>query len=174
MTKIVFTMVHRKIQGLVKQAAEEKCCFVSVPECFAFVGRGPLDTIGEQRSLSSSLFLRYCALAKEHNVWISYGGYPVKEGGATKSSNTHVIVDNHGIVVASYEKMHLFDVDTADGSYKESSFIERGSRLVVVENTPISSIGLSICYDLRFPALYTALRMHGAKVILVPSAFMCR
>jgi predicted amidohydrolase len=83
-------------------------------------------------------------------------------------------VDSAGEIVATYSKAHLFDVDIADGQFKESNTVEPGNRLVLVNSGPVLNVGLSICYDLRFPPLYSALRAHGAHVLLVPSAFMVR
>lgn len=84
------------------------------------------------------------------------------------------MVDPEGRIVAAYGKTHLFDVDTADGVFHESAFTRPGERLVAVAGTPAGTLGLSVCYDLRFPALYAALRAVGASVLLIPSAFMPR
>jgi predicted amidohydrolase len=89
-------------------------------------------------------------------------------------SNTHVLVDALGRTLATYSKTHLFDVDTADGVFLESSFTRPGDALVAVEDTPAGTLGLSVCYDLRFPPVYAALRAAGAHTLLVPSAFMPR
>jgi len=88
-----------------------------------------------------------------------------------KMYNTHAIVDAQGRLVAAYRKLHLFDVDY-DGGFRESNSTHSGAEALLVTNTPIGSIGVTVCYDLRFPELFTALRRAGADVILVPSAFM--
>ena len=85
--------------------------------------------------------------------------------------NTHILVDDHGSIVATYRKIHLFDVDV-DGGFRESKYTVPGSQVVLVKDTPFGNIGLSTCYDMRFPELYTLYGLLGADLILVPSAFM--
>jgi predicted amidohydrolase len=116
---------------------------------------------------------KYQALAKEHGVWLSLGGFHEKiDGHGEKIANTHVVISGaDGSIVDTYRKIHLFDVNY-DGGYKESNSTIRGDRVVVVENTPIGTVGLSTCYDLRFPRMYEILRDQGASVLLIPSAFM--
>ena len=85
--------------------------------------------------------------------------------------NTHVIVNAKGSIVTSYCK-HFFDVCIADGSFRESDSTEAGQALVVVTGTPVGTLGLATCYDVRFPWLFSALRDRRAHMLLVPSAFM--
>lgn len=121
---------------------------------------------------------RYRALAEEFKIWISYGGFHERPkvgspaAAAGRIFNSHLLVAPDGSVVANYHKTHLFDVDTADGVFKESSFTAPGDQQIVVAGTPVGNIGLTTCYDLRFPHIYSNLRAAGATVILVPSAFM--
>lgn len=120
-------------------------------------------------------------MAKEFQIWISYGGFHERpaedeaDGGGVMDGricNAHLLVAPDGEVVANYHKAHLFDVDTADGVFHESSFTRPGTEQVMVSNTPAGNIGLTTCYDLRFPHTYANLRAAGATVLLVPSAFM--
>ncbi|PNQ88681.1 carbon-nitrogen hydrolase, partial [Pseudomonas gingeri NCPPB 3146 = LMG 5327] len=89
-----------------------------------------------------------------------------------KANACSLLVDEQGETVARYDKLHLFDVDVADnrGRYRESDDYAHGSR-VVVADTPVGRLGLSVCYDLRFPELYSELRQAGAELITAPSAF---
>lgn len=121
------------------------------------LGDGPLQT-------------QVCDLAKQHRMWIVIGSMPIKtEVGVTTTS---VVIDDFGSVVAHYDKLHMFDVDVADSHkcYRESDIFTPGDRVVTAE-TPFGHLGLSICYDVRFPHLYSELRSQGAQIMLVPAAF---
>lgn len=115
---------------------------------------------------------RYCALAREKQIWLSLGGFQEKiDGDRTKVHNAHLIVNDQGEIVSKYHKIHLFDVDVPGGiSFRESSHTKAGTELVVADS-PVGKLGLSVCYDLRFPELYGALTRKGAEVLLVPAAF---
>lgn len=153
------------------------CCFTSAVELAS--------------PLSGALFTAYRALAAEHGIWISFGGFheqpitspaaPARGGSPnvdhddTRIRNTHVIVDAAGEVAAAYRKVHLFDVNIPDGpQLRESRSTAPGADLVTCEHSPIGCLGLSVCYDLRFPEVYSALRDRGAEVLLMPSAFMVK
>jgi len=111
-------------------------------------------------------------MAKEHGVWISAGGIQEKSQEDGKWYNCHVIIDARGSIRDVYRKIHLFDVDIPGGPrLMESNFTLPGNDVKVCDS-PAGKLGLSICYDLRFPDLYQKLRFDkGAQVILVPSAF---
>ena len=109
-------------------------------------------------------------LAKELNIWVLIGSALVKreDGGA---ANRAMLVSPDGRVVATYDKLHMFDVDLPTGeTIRESASYTPGERAVVAE-TPFGRIGLSICYDIRFPQLYRALAKAGAVIMTVPAAF---
>ena len=109
-------------------------------------------------------------LAKQHRVWIVVGSMPIKT--VTGVTTTSLVIDDFGTVVAHYDKLHMFDVDVADAHkcYRESDIFTPGDRVVTAE-TPFGRLGLSICYDVRFPHLYSELRKQGAQIIVVPAAF---
>ena len=113
---------------------------------------------------------RISRLAVEQNVWILIGSMPISRGGDVMT--TSVLFNPQGKIVAHYDKLHMFDVDVADSHqrYRESETFTPGSEVVVAE-TPFAKIGLSICYDVRFPQLYSELRRQGAQIITVPAAF---
>jgi len=108
--------------------------------------------------------------AEQNNVWIVLGSVAV-DGNDTKFHNRLYVIDADGAIRAHYNKIHLFDIElSAAQSYKESEKVLPGSEAVVVE-TPFGKLGLSICYDVRFPHLYRDLAHAGAELLLVPAAF---
>lgn len=156
----------------VTEAAERGARFVCLPENFAYMrregGRFPCaqgpdgEIVGAIRDW-----------AKSHGIWLLGGTFPEAIPGDGRVYNTSVLCGPDGREVARYRKIHLFDVvlgpDEAD-AYRESTHFAPGARTVVAE-TDFGGVGLSICYDLRFPELYAALVAGGARWIVVPSAF---
>jgi predicted amidohydrolase len=110
--------------------------------------------------------------AKDAGIWVHLGSVPVRhENGSGKFANRSILIDPTGQIRARYDKMHLFDVDLASGeSWRESSSYVAGSQAVLAE-TPLGPMGLSICYDLRFPELYALLGRSGAAAFAIPAAF---
>lgn len=117
---------------------------------------------------------RISRLAVEQQVWILIGSMPILRTSAETQgvTTTSVLFNPQGQIVAHYDKLHMFDVDVADGHkrYRESETFTPGNDIVVAE-TPFAKLGLSICYDVRFPNLYAELRRLGAQILLVPAAF---
>jgi predicted amidohydrolase len=112
----------------------------------------------------------FAALAKELNVWLLIGSLAIKVSDS-KTANRSFLIGPDGRVTTRYSKIHLFDVDLAGGeSYRESSTVAGGDAAVLAE-TPWGKIGLSVCYDIRFPRLYRALAQKGAFAFTAPSAF---
>lgn len=110
-----------------------------------------------------------CEAAARVGIWVHLGSLAVLAG--DRWANRGFVVDDAGAIRARYDKLHLFDVDLASGeSWRESAAYRAGDAAVVVD-TPIGRLGLSICYDLRFPDLYRALSDAGAIILAVPSAF---
>ena len=108
--------------------------------------------------------------AAKHGIWVHLGSLAVK-GENDKFLNRGFVIDGTGAIKASYDKLHLFDVDLATGeSWRESNTYQRGERAIVVD-TPIGRLGLAICYDMRFPDLFRALSDAGATALAVPAAF---
>lgn len=158
-------------RALVAQAAERGARLVSLPENFAFLGEKDGDVRGFKRPLESDLVKRYRALAVEHHVWLSLGGFAESGPDDEHAYNAHLLVDDAGELKSVYRKLHLFDVDLPDGTaLRESNGIAAGNELVVADS-PVGKLGLSICYDLRFPELYLSLTQRGAGVLLIPAAF---
>jgi len=161
-----------RAEALVREAAARGASLVALPENFAYMRRegarypcaqGPDGEI--VRALSR--------WAKENRIWLVGGTLPEAIPGDVRVHNTSVVFDPEGREVARYRKLHLFDVALgADGRdvYRESDYCAPGEELVVC-STPFGGLGLSICYDLRFPELYRGLVDRGARFIAVPSAF---
>ena len=158
---------------LVREAAERGARLVLLPENFAFFSADtarrdvaePLD--GPAGPIRSAL----STLARECRITLIGGGFPETSPNALRPYNTLAVFDPQGELVARYRKIHLFDVDLADGtSMRESEATGAGEEPAVVQVEGFT-VGLSICYDLRFPELYRALCQRGAEILVVPAAF---
>lgn len=109
--------------------------------------------------------------AARHGVWVHLGSLAVRAD-EERLANRGFVIDPAGMVRARYDKLHLFDVDLPTGeSWRESAVYRPGEETVLVPGTPVGTLGLTICYDLRFPALFAALAEAGADTIAVPAAF---
>lgn len=160
---------------LLEQAAADGARLAVLPENFAAMGRRDLAALGHAEALGEGPILPWLArAARELQLWIVAGTLPLPPDGQpqAKAHACSLLIDAQGQRVARYDKLHLFDVEVADsrGHYRESADYAHGARLVVAD-TPVGRLGLSVCYDLRFPEMYTALRAAGAELISVPSAF---
>jgi predicted amidohydrolase len=111
------------------------------------------------------------AAAAEAKIWVYLGSLAIRDEGAGKLHNRGYLIDSEGEIRATYDKLHLFDVDLPTGeSWRESASYVAGGRAVVADS-PAGPLGLSICYDLRFPDLYRSLTDAGARVLSIPAAF---
>jgi deaminated glutathione amidase len=111
------------------------------------------------------------AAAARHRIWVHIGSMPILDGGAEKLANRSIIISPDGVIAARYDKMHLFDVDLASGeTWRESSAYIGGEHPVMVQ-TPLGLMGLAICYDMRFPDLFSAYAKSGVDILTLPSAF---
>ena len=109
--------------------------------------------------------------ADANNIWVQLGSLALA-GDRDRFVNRAFVIDDAGEIRAHYDKIHLFDVDLPTGeSWRESAVYEGGKRAVLVRGTPVGALGLTICYDVRFPALFERLSEAGAEVIAVPAAF---
>ena len=156
---------------LTREAVAAGAEFVSLPEYFSGLdvenGRLKVPAFSEEAHPALSHFR---ALARELSVVLNLGSLPIESGGG-KAFNRGYMIDRAGEITARYDKIHLFDVDLPDGeSYRESDTIQAGAQPVLAA-TPWCDMGLSICYDLRFPHLYRLLGQAGAQVLLIPAAF---
>lgn len=166
----------QQAERLLADAAKQGAVMAVLPENFALLDTANIRSLAENRLDDVVQFL--CLQAVETGMWIVAGSLPM----ATTPQGEHIpspqvrsvclVIDALGQIRARYDKIHLFDVDVADaqGSYRESDSVDPGDTLIVVD-TPVGALGLSICYDLRFPEQYQRLRDAGAEMIVVPSAF---
>jgi predicted amidohydrolase len=164
-----------RCRALAAEAAGRGAALFALPECFAFIGRRMTDRLAVAEALDrpGPILEAVRDMAREHRMWVVAGGMPEPSRlSDAKTYNTCLVVDPDGATRAVYRKLHLFDVQIPGrAELRESSSTERGDQ-VVAADTPLARLGLSICYDLRFPELYRALAVErGAEVLLVPSAF---
>ena len=159
------------VSELVEQASRQCASLLVLPECFAFMGEKDREVLGIAEDLDGPLLRGFTRLAKDHGLWVAFGGFPEKGPDQDHCYNTHVLVDDSGTIQATYRKIHLFDVDIPGGPrLLESNGTAPGKHIVTAES-PVGKLGLTICYDLRFSELYLALAKLGAEVLLAPAAF---
>jgi predicted amidohydrolase len=157
----------------IAEAARRGAKLVVLPENFAFMGIGEDEKlkIAERIEAPGPILEAVLSSARAAGAWVVAGGMPEKVSDPGKVSNTCVVASPEGRVAAAYRKIHLFDVQIPGAAeFRESRTVEPGDEVVVVE-TPLGGIGLSICYDVRFPELYRKLVGAGARLVVVPSAF---
>ncbi|WP_312481722.1 carbon-nitrogen hydrolase family protein [Stutzerimonas nitrititolerans] len=160
---------------LLEQAAVQGARLAVLPENFAAMGHADPLALGRAEAQGTGPILPWLRqAARDLGLWIVAGTLPLPPDGEpdAKPRACSLLVDDRGQRVARYDKLHLFDADVADsrGRYRESDHYAPGQRLVVAD-TPLGRLGMTVCYDLRFAELYLALRAAGAELISVPSAF---
>ncbi|PZP86936.1 MAG: hypothetical protein DI582_01405 [Azospirillum brasilense] len=160
-----------QIAPLVAEAARAGAKLVALPENAFFMRREGTVVTADVPMAQHEGIAWARAAAREHGVALLVGSIRAREEGAALPYNRSVYIDANGEIAATYDKLHLFDVTLPSGdSYKESSQAQAGAQAVLLR-TPQAALGLSICYDLRFPALYRAQALAGAQLLAVPSAF---
>ncbi|ABK43914.1 Nitrilase/cyanide hydratase and apolipoprotein N-acyltransferase [Magnetococcus marinus MC-1] len=161
-----------RAEQLLEEAATAGAKLLVLPENFSFFGADEKEKLAHQEDPQHGPSLRMVqAFAQRHGAWVVAGSIPTDVGESQRVANSSFVVNDQGQVVARYDKIHLFDVTLNGGEgYRESDMIRAGSQPVVVDS-PFGRIGLSICYDLRFPELYRALTDAGAEIFTVPAAF---
>lgn len=160
------------IAAAVKQGAK----LLVLPEYFAYHGCGDVTSIANVERQKTGPARQFLAeQARRYQVWIVGGTIPVANSHDRRAAASCFLVDDQGREVVCYQKMHLFDVqvDDVQGRYRESEDYCHGNHPVVVD-TPFGRLGLTVCYDLRFPELYRYLTDQGAELIVVPSAFTAK
>lgn len=154
---------------LIQIAAKDGAKLVVLPEYFCIMGIKDFDKVVVREQPNDGPIQQFLAkTAKEYKVWIIAGSVPLVSNFANKVRNSCLVYNDKGEQVARYDKIHLFGLDLGTEHYHEENTIESGDKVVTVE-TPFGKIGLSICYDLRFPELYRA--MGEVDMIVVPAAF---
>jgi len=157
---------------LITQAAESGVKLVVLPENFCLMPMRDLDRLREAEQPGNGHIQNFLAeAARRHKVWLVGGTLPLTTDNPEKCRSACLVFNDQGENVARYDKVHLFDVELKNlETYTESATIEAGEKAVVVE-TPFGTLGLAICYDLRFPELFRQLSDMGAEILCVPSAF---
>jgi len=157
-------------EGLVRDAAKSGAAFVALPECMVFL-KSEGERAPESQGVDGTWARRFSGLARELKITLLMGSFPeaTKEPGHTH--NTTLLFSPGGDRLAVYRKMHLFDIDLPGMEHLKESRVTTAGKVVVVADAGFAKLGLSICYDLRFPELYREQSKRGAEVLLVPSAF---
>jgi deaminated glutathione amidase len=158
---------------LIEGAAAQGARLVALPENFSFMGLKDADKRAVAEVEGGGRVQDFlAATAARLKVWLVGGTVPLRAGADGRVAAASLVYDADGRCVARYDKIHLFDVDIPGRaeSYRESAHVAPGARPVVID-TPVGRLGLSVCYDVRFPELYRHLSAAGAQLLVVPSAF---
>ena len=162
----------KQANSLVEKARAEGASMVFLPEAADFIGESREQTSQLSQPVAGSTVTAFRDMAQKHGLWLSLGGIHIREKDGEKTSNTHLLVDMEGEIVATYAKTHLFDACVPGKfSLKESDYVAAGMGLTPPVDTPVGRLGLGICYDLRFGEHSQALARAGAQLLTFPSAF---
>jgi len=154
---------------LIASAAEKGARLVVLPEFFAIMGMTDQDKIAVREQPSTGQIQEFLSeTARKYGIWIVGGSIPLEASSPNKVLNSCLVFDETGAQVARYDKIHLFNLELGNEKYQEANTIEPGGQVIVVDS-PFGRIGLAVCYDLRFPELFRA--MKGVDIIVLPSAF---
>ncbi|WP_423759230.1 carbon-nitrogen hydrolase family protein [Burkholderia sp. NLJ2] len=154
---------------LIAEAAGEGAQLVLLPEYFCFMGHRDTDKLALAEPYQDGPIQRFLAdAARRHGIWVIGGTLPLKAPEPDRVLNTTLVFDPSGNEAARYDKIHLFNFEKGDESFDEARTIRAGDTVVAFD-APFGRVGLSVCYDLRFPELYR--RMGDCTLIVVPSAF---
>lgn len=162
-----------EVERLIGKAAAGGAKLVVLPENFYLMGHKDVQVLDVAEADGEGPLQAFLARqAARHGIWLVAGTVPIRSHESPRARSACLVFDALGRRVARYDKIHLFDVTVVDSDehYQESRVFEPGDHVVVLD-TPFGRLGLSICYDLRFPELYRALTAAGAQIITVPSAF---
>ncbi|HEX2887090.1 carbon-nitrogen hydrolase family protein [Vineibacter terrae] len=161
----------RFIEEQTRLACAAGAQFVMTPENSTLIGANRADTLAKAQPEESHESLQAMqALARQCGIWFLLGSIHVKVE-PERNANRSYLIDPSGAIVASYDKIHMFDVQLASGeTYRESSTFRPGDKTVIAQ-TPWGKLGMTICYDLRFPYLYRDLAHAGAEMLSIPSSF---
>jgi len=156
---------------LIARAAAVGAQLVALPEYFCLMGRRDDDKLGIAEAPGDGPIQRFLsAQARQHGLWIVGGTLPLRTASAQRVHNSSLVFAPDGSLAARYDKMHLFAFDNGREQYDEGRVLEAGSQPVALQAGPLR-VGLSVCYDLRFPELYRKLMQPPCDLLCVPSAF---
>ncbi len=162
----------QSLVGAIAAAAGGGAAMLFTPEMSGLLDRDSQRAAGNLRPEDEDQVLAACrAAARDHGIWLHIGSLAVLVGDG-KVANRGYVIDRTGEIRGRYDKIHLFDVDLPTGeSWRESATYQRGEGPVLVNGTPVGKLGLTICYDLRFPGLFARIAEADSDVIAVPAAF---
>ncbi len=160
------------IAPLITNAANDGAELISLPEVVNLMQIDRKQAIAQIKYQDDDIFLKKCCeLSRELGIWLHIGSLIIKVKNRDKPVNRSFMINDKGKICATYDKIHMFDVDLENGeSYRESSMFDAGNHAVIIDS-PWGIIGMTICYDLRFPYLHRKLAQAGARLILCPAAF---
>ena len=159
---------------LIREAHGQGAQLIGLPEVVNLVQRSRRESAEVVKTEDEETSLKaYRELAAELGVWLHTGSLVIKLMDDERNVNRSFLIDDKGAIAATYDKIHMFDVDLENGvSFRESKAFKPGDRAVVAE-TPWCGLGMTVCYDVRFAHLYRALAKAGASVLMVPAAWIC-
>ena len=157
-----------RARRLVAEAAAAGAELAVLPEKWNYLSANAAE--GAEELASSPTLAAAAGWAREHSIDLIAGSIAERVEGSESSFNTSCLIDRQGELVASYRKIHMFDVEVGGVSYRESDHERAGDEIVGAEAAGVQ-VGMTVCYDLRFPELYRILAVRGARVLTVPSAF---
>jgi predicted amidohydrolase len=168
----------KEVAGLIRRARDAGAELIMTPEASNLIESGRRRRDKARGEADDPFLAGMRDLARETGAWLLLGslvidpaGEPGNQAGEERLANRSFLIDAAGAIVARYDKIHMFDIDLPGGeSYRESNAYRPGGRSVVAE-TPWGRLGMSVCYDVRFPYLYRALAHAGADFLTVPSVF---
>jgi nitrilase len=150
-------------------AVEQGAKLVVLPEFFAIMGESGQEKVKVSEQPGQGAIQSFLSeMARKHKIWLVGGSIPLATSTPNKMRNSLLVYDETGAQVARYDKIHLFNLTLGNEQYNEANYIEAGKNVVVVDS-PFGRVGLAICYDLRFPELFRA--MKDVDIIVLPSAF---
>lgn len=153
----------------IAKAVEQGAKLVVLPEFFAIMGMDEQDKLKVREQAGSGNIQQFLSeTARKHKIWLVGGSIPLAANAPDKVRNSCLVYDETGAQVARYDKIHLFNLTLGNEQYNEAQTIEAGNQVVVIDS-PFGRIGLAVCYDLRFPELFRA--MKNVDIIVLPAAF---
>ena len=164
----------READRLLADAARQGAKLAVLPENFSFLGATDADRVAAVEAFGDGPAQQFLAdAARRYELWLVGGTIPIRDGSVPRASSRSLLLSPDGRVAAHYDKIHLFDVDIpgkAAERYAESATTIAGTR-VVTAATPVGRVGMTVCYDIRFPALFHRLSVLGTDIVVVPAAF---
>jgi deaminated glutathione amidase len=158
-----------RAERLVRRAASDGAQLIGLPEKWSLLGDAE-TILGGAEPIDGPTVVAARSWSRELGIHLLAGSYAERVPGQEKASNTSLLIDPEGEIVAVYRKIHMFDTDIEGVAYRESAHEEPGEEIVLGDVGGVQ-LGLTVCYDVRFPELYRILAVRGARIIAIPSAF---